>query len=195
MKTKKFSEMMLIFQYGSNMLSENINAKDRLNGEAHFVAIAYTKDDYELEFTVWSKKNNCAAANIRICDSGREIWGVLYEIPCYRVKRDHAGLCRTLDSIEGEGDNYRRANIWIKDQKGNTIKREVQTYLGKRLKKGEKTSSKYIKHIIKGLREHNIPRDYIEYVKTRAIENNPELKNENLNDPKIETVTSIEKKE
>lgn len=160
------------------MSKERINAKDRLNDRARLVGIASTKDNYELEFTVWSENNNCAAANIRLCDSGRKIWGVLYEIPWYLVKRDRAKLCRTLDNIEGEGKNYLRKDICVKDQNGNIINKKVQTYLGKGRKKGIRTSLVYVAYIIKGLRDHNIPNEYIEYVKMRAIENNPDLKND-----------------
>ena len=178
MKTDRFSDQALIFQYGSNMSSKRLNEKNRLNGEARFVGIAYTKDDYELEFTVWSKKNKCAVANIRLCDSGRKIWGVLYEIPWHRVKRDLSGLCRTLDSIEGEGKTYRRTVISLRSQNGHLIDQELQTYLGLRPEKGKTTSLEYVSYIIKGLREHNMPNDYVNYVKTQAIGNNPELKND-----------------
>ena len=168
--------MSLVFQYGSNASSKRLNVKDRLNGKARFEMIAYTEDNYELEFTIWSSKNDCAAAHIRRCDSGRKIWGVLYKIPWCRIKRDASGLCRTLDSIEGEGVNYHRTTIALRDQNGRAIKREVLTYFGKKIKQRIKTNLEYPKYIITGLREHSVPEEYIEYVKTRVIENNPSLR-------------------
>jgi len=43
-----------------------------MKGDAKPVGIAYTKDDYELDFTVWSNGNQCAAADI-VPGSGRKI--------------------------------------------------------------------------------------------------------------------------
>jgi len=56
--------MALVFQYGSNCSESQINSKDRLCGDAKFVAIAETVDDYQLAFDVWSKKRGCAASDI-----------------------------------------------------------------------------------------------------------------------------------
>lgn len=176
MKIEKPSEMALIFQYGSNMSSKRINSKSRLNGCARFIGVAYTKDNYELEFTVWSKTNKCATANIKPCNSGRKIWGALYVIPWSIIKWNPSGCYKTLDSIEGECVNYKRQAICIRDQNDNLIENEVQTYLGKSLKSGIKTSLKYVKHIIFGLREHNISDDYVKYIKSQVIENNSNLK-------------------
>jgi hypothetical protein len=88
--------MALVFQYGSNARSERLNANDRLCGDARPVGIAHTQDYYELDFTVWSKKNKCAAADI-VPGSGRKIWGVLYEIPDYLIRRETSGKRKSLD--------------------------------------------------------------------------------------------------
>jgi hypothetical protein len=52
--------MALVFQYGSNCSEGQINGKDRLRGDAKFVGIAETVDDFELAFDVWSKGRGCA---------------------------------------------------------------------------------------------------------------------------------------
>ena len=94
--------MALVFQYGSNLSSERINSDSRLKGDARPVGIAYTEDDFELDFSVWSKGNNCAAADI-IPGAGRKIWGVIYEIPDYLIERTSAKERdrKSLDAIEG----------------------------------------------------------------------------------------------
>jgi hypothetical protein len=169
--------MALVFQYGSNTSSKRINSSDRLQGDACPVGIAYTKDDFELEFTIWSQTNKCASANIKP-GSGRKIWGVLYEIPDYLISRETSGKRKSLDAIEGEGKNYKKGPIALLYQNGLPIEQKVITYVGVNRKSGIETSLKYACHIIKGLREHKIPDDYTEYVKTRVIANNPKLRND-----------------
>lgn len=167
--------MALIFQYGSNAHSERLNSPDRLQGNARAVDIAYTDDDYELDFNIWSKKNQCAAADI-VPGSGRKIWGVLYEIPDYLIRRETSGCRKSLDAIEGEGTNYKRIGIALRYQNGLLVEGNPITYVVINKTKGLKTSLEYGKHIVIGLREHKVLNDYVEYVKARIISNNPALK-------------------
>ena len=167
--------MALVFQYGSNMFMERLNSSDRLRGDAHPVGIAHTEDNYELEFDIWSEGNNCAAADI-VPNTGRKIWGVLYEIPDRLIRRKTAKPRKSLDEIEGEGTNYSREPITLRYSDGTTVRDPVLTYIGKNRQKGIKTTIEYVKHIFDGLLEHNIPDEYVEYVKARVIANNPYLK-------------------
>jgi len=175
--TKEYNVMALVFQYGSNTSSKRLNSSDRLQGDAKPVGIAYTRDDFELDFTVWSTGNQCAAADI-VPGSGRKIWGVLYEIPDHLIRRDTAGNRRSLDDIEGEGTNYQRMTISLKYPNGRPVKPDAITYVVKDRKKGLQTSLEYVCHIIVGLHEHGVPEEYIEYVKMRIVKNNPSLKEE-----------------
>jgi len=104
--------MALVFQYGSNCSESQINSKDRLCGDAEFVAIAETVDDYQLAFDVWSTKRECAASDI-VARLGSKVWGVLYEVPDYLIDRKTAATKnrKSLDAIEGEGTNYKREPI------------------------------------------------------------------------------------
>jgi len=169
--------MALVFHYGSNTSSERINSNDRLRGDACPVGIAYTEDDFELEFTVWSQSNQCVAANI-VPSYGGKIWGVLYQIPDYLIRRETSGKRRSLDAIEGECQNYRRTTIVLRYPSGLPVEREVITYVAHSRTSGLRTSLEYARHIIEGLREHNVPDDYIEYAKERVIVNNPDLRND-----------------
>ncbi len=167
----------LVFQYGSNMLYNRINCPSRLKGHAQRAGIAYTVDKFELVFDIWSKTNCCAAANI-VPGSGRNIWGVLYEIPEHLINRHKSGSCKSLDEIEGECTNYKRVTIDVILPDG-TRKSRVWTYIGKDRKKWIQTSSKYVKYIMQGLRENNkVPNDYVEYVKRQIISNNPGLESQ-----------------
>lgn len=168
--------MALVFQYGSNTSSERINSNDRMRGDACPVGIAYTEDDFELEFTVWSHGNQCAAANI-VPDSGRKIWGILYEIPDYLIRRETSRNRRSLDAIEGECRNYHRTIVALRYPNGLPVERGAIVYVVPNRTSGLRTSLEYARHVIGGLLEHNVPGAYIEYVKERVIANNPDLRN------------------
>ena len=167
--------MAIVFQYGSNTSSQRLNSANRLRGDAKPLRTVYTKDPFELDFTVWSVSNNCAAADI-VPGSGRIIWGVLYEIPDYLIHRNTSGKRRSLDEIEGEGQNYRRIAIPLRYRNGRSINTKVLTYVAMNRNQGIQTSLNYVRHIITGLRAHKAPKGYIDYVKKRVIKNNLTLK-------------------
>src|SRR5580700_6751212 len=99
----------LVFQYGSNCLDSQINSKDRLCGDAQFIDIAETLDDFQLAFDVWSTGRQCAASDI-VSSPGSKVWGVLYDVPDFLIERKTAAAQnrKSLDAIEGEGTNYER---------------------------------------------------------------------------------------
>lgn len=163
-------ETVLIFQYGSNCLDSEINGKDRLNGDAHFMSIAETVDEYEMAFDVFSNRRHCAAADI-VRKPGDRVWGVLYRIPEYLLSRRTAGDRKSLDAIEGEGTNYERREILVRKPDGEVV--AAVTYTVRNPRAGLTTNLDYVRFIITGLREHRIPRAYIEKVRAIAIANNP----------------------
>ena len=162
-----------MFQYGSNCLELQINGKERLKGDASFVSIAETVDDYELAFTVFSKGRHCAAADI-IRKPGGKVWGVLYAIPEYLLGRDTAaarGRKSSLDAIEGEGTNYERREIRVRKPDGQIV--TALTYTVRNPRAGLTTDIDYVRYIIAGLRERGTPQGYIDKVKAIASANNP----------------------
>lgn len=167
--------MALVFQYGSNMSVTRLNGKDRLAGDAKPVCIARTTETFELAFTVWSNLNDCAAADLVPSQSGRSVYGVVYEIPDALLHRDTAKeqKRKSLDAIEGEGINYVRRTVNLMGVDGQKI--NAITYVAKDRKTDLKTSSPYVQHILAGLKEHEIPAEYRDYVHSRIIENNCEL--------------------
>lgn len=169
--------MTLVFQYGSNTSAIRFNSNNRLRGDANSLDAVYTAENFELDFNVFSSGNNCAAADI-ISGRGRKIWGVLYEIPDYLIRRETSGERRSLDAIEGEGGNYERQIIEVKHADGTPVEGEVITYVVRDKREGLQTNLDYCRHIIEGLREHNAPDEYIEYVKGRMIANDSSLQNE-----------------
>jgi len=166
--------MSLVFQYGSNTSVERLNSSHRLNGAAKVIAPAYTVDNYELDFTVWSESNSCAAADI-VPEGSTRIWGVIYEIPDELIYRDLSGSKKSLDAIEGEGGNYKRTEIQVisNDDDNSTI--SILTYVVRKRKKNLLTSAAYASEIIKGLKSHDIPIEYLGYVYKRILSNNSAL--------------------
>ena len=123
--------MVLVFQYGSNSLESEVNGKDRLCGDAKFVDIAETVEDFELAFDVCSTVRSCAASDI-VRKPGGKVWGVLYEVPDYLIGRETAKARgrKSLDAIEGECKNYKRETISVCRPKGAIV--SALTYTVKR---------------------------------------------------------------
>jgi hypothetical protein len=167
--------MALVFQYGSNTDAERLNGNDRLNGQAVVVGAAETIEPYRLAFDVWSKGNKCAAADL-IRGGNRSAWGVLFEVPDVLLTRATSGAARSFDEIEGEGKNYRRFWLPVRDMEGREL--IALTYVVTKPKAKLRTSIAYVAHIVKGLRDHNVPADYINLVKAAALRNNPLLRTE-----------------
>lgn len=167
--------MPLVFQYGSNTNVAHLNGPTRLQGHATLLGVALTARIHELVFDIWSKGNDCAAADLT-AGVGRNIWGVLYDIPALYIERDPARKRPSLDAIEGEGKNYSRVNIELQHCNGEPVQGPVITYLGRDRKDDIQTSSTYVGFILQGLRGHpQIPEEYVQYVRARALANNPNL--------------------
>lgn len=120
--------MALVFQYGSNCLESQINSKDRLCGDAKFIGIAETVDDFQLAFDVWSTRRKCAASDI-VTSPGNKVWGTLYEVPEFLIERRTAAAQnrKSLDAIEGEGRNYKRETIAARVRRRRRIAKALAT--------------------------------------------------------------------
>ncbi len=167
-------QTVLVFQYGSNTSSARLNEPTRLNGDARDLGLVRTRDPFELDFDVWSKKNKCFASDIRP-GGGRQIWGVLYEVPAFLIDRESAKARdrKSLDAIEGE--LYERREIAVEKPDGSPIEAPVITYTVINPGVTQPTSLEYATHILTGLREHGAPLDYVEYVKQRTTSSNAAL--------------------
>jgi len=171
--------MAYVFQYGSNMSATRLNSQDRLGGDARALGATYTDEDFELAFDVWSNGNQCAAGDI-IPGHGRKIWGVLYQIPDYLIKRETSGKRKSLDGIEGK--RYERIPISLRHPDGTAVNEDVITYVVRDDERQDnlRTSLDYCRHIISGLRDYSdiVPDEYVDYAKARMIANNPDLRDD-----------------
>lgn len=167
--------MALVFQYGSNMSVARLNSEERLVGDARPICVARTVEPFDLMFTVWSQSNKCAAADIVPGKTGRSIYGVVYEVPDFLLSRETAiqQNRKSLDAIEGEGTNYVRAKIELITEDESTFC--ATTYVVKDRRTDLKTCFPYVRHILIGLKEHNIPDEYCQYVRSKITENNADL--------------------
>jgi gamma-glutamylcyclotransferase (GGCT)/AIG2-like uncharacterized protein YtfP len=158
----------LVFQYGSNCSESQINSNDRLRGDARFIGRAETVEDFVLAFDVWSTKRDCAAADI-VSKPGSKVWGALYEVPDYLIKRNAAR--RSMDAIEGP--RYKRYMIEVRQDNDEVV--TALTYRVIAANPALKTSLEYVGHIVNGLRERRVPEAYIAEVKEIAAVNNPTI--------------------
>jgi gamma-glutamyl AIG2-like cyclotransferase len=176
---KTFTLVAYVFQYGSNMSAARLNSQDRLRGDARAMGAMYTDEAFELTFDVWSTRNHCAAADI-VSGNGRQIWGVLYEIPDYLVKRETSGNRQSLDAIEGA--RYERVPISLRQPDGTAINQDVITYVVRDSERQSniRTSLDYCRYIISGLRDYSgvVPNEYVDYAKAQMIANNPDLRDD-----------------
>jgi len=168
--------MVLVFQYGSNCLEGEINSSKRLKGKAVFIDIAKTIENYKLDFDVYSKNRGGAAVDIvRTCED-KKVWGVLYGVDDNLISRETVPTgYKSFDAIEGEGINYRRHCLPVSRNKNGLVLMALTYVTLKPSKRVKKTSFKYVKLIIKGLREHNVPEEYINEVKEIVCNHSPRL--------------------
>ncbi len=155
--------MPLVFQYGSNCDERRLNDRRRLNGAARDLGRAQTVSAFRIAFNKWSEQNGCAAADlIQSRRHGAPVWGVLYDLSPQALDR--------LTTIEGTG--YRDRRIAVRDSKG--LRRIVTTFVVRHQQRRTRlaTTAEYVGHIVRGLREHAAPNDYVQSVIEVALETN-----------------------
>lgn len=155
--------MPLIFQYGSNCSTERLNSPKRLDGAAEPRGRAQTVSEYEIAFDVWSDGNRCATADlIPAHETGLHAWGVLYETSEQGLKR--------LRKVEGP--HYEKKAIHIRNRAGEEM--EATTFFVKCTERQEGlwTSAEYVRYIVRGLRDREIPEEYTQHVLDVAIRTN-----------------------
>lgn len=174
--------MPLIFQYGSNCLERRLNGAERLNGDAIDDGRAQTADECEIAFEVWNRQNGCAAADLLgTKNSGHYAWGVLY--------RTTDGGLERLRQIEGQ--KYEEKTIGIRSL-AEEIK-EAKTFIVKTgdRQQGLWTSATYVGYIVKGLRDHQVPEEYIQRVIDVAIRTNGRAQDQNSAKTQLPSLESL----
>jgi cation transport regulator ChaC len=161
--------MPLIFQYGSTCDAARLKGPQRLNSHAESRGAACTVEDFDIQFDVYSHTNGCAAADL-VSIPGLMVWGVLYEIPADFIRGRRTDGQKTLAQIEGE--KYEERTIRVRDRDGTGS--DAITFMVKQpeVRYGLWTSADYVGHIVQGLRDHDVPDEYIQHVITVAVQTN-----------------------
>ena len=133
------------FAYGSNMLSERMDARIP---EAKIAGIArlYGWD------LVWDKisTDGSGKANLRE-ENGKVVWGVVYIIPESRMP--------DLDKVEG---GYQRIKVEVECDKNGKL--AACTYVSEKRDANLLPYDWYKDLVLKGAKEHSLPSDYIEKI-------------------------------
>jgi gamma-glutamylcyclotransferase (GGCT)/AIG2-like uncharacterized protein YtfP len=81
---------------------------------------------------------------------GNKVWGALYDVPDFLIERKTASAQnrKSLDAIEGEGENYKREIITVRRDNGPSV--NALTYRVENPKPDLKTSLEYVGYIVEG---------------------------------------------
>ena len=136
---------MLYFAYGSNMPTEQIRCSDPY---ATFEGVAELRS-YKLDFTRCSSRWKAGVADV-VPSAGCTVWGVLWEVSKPGFEK--------LDIREGAPKHYQQEDAVV-SRCGIEVKCVIYTVV---CKEGPfLPSSKYMKRLIDGACEHNLPADYV----------------------------------
>jgi gamma-glutamylcyclotransferase len=113
-------------------------------------------ENYELAFNK-KVRGGTAGANIRPAP-GKAVEGILYKI--------NESAFRNLDRFEGAPVHYRRIQVDVKDRDGKTI--AAQAFIATKVEKGLRPAPHYLKTILDGAAEHNLPSEYVESIRAAA---------------------------
>jgi len=111
-------------------------------------------DNYELNFDKVAR-GGTGTGNLVIAE-GKVVWGVLYRLTEQQMRK--------IDHFEGVPNHYRRSEVTVQDADGNRI--TAQVYLAGKVRRGLKPDRLYLKRILEGAEEHNLPPDYIEQLRS-----------------------------
>ncbi len=145
---------MLYFAYGSNLDWEQM--KERCS-TARFVCNAVLRD-HKLAFTRKSINRGCGAADV-IPDSGKEVWGVVYQIS----DRDVGKLDKAEGFQPGRAKNsYMREERHVFEEGKAEQPVNVTIYLAVKEENPPLPDKKYKDQIVNGAKYWHLPEGYIE---------------------------------
>ncbi len=138
--------MVLYFAYGSNMSQKRLRELG-IKPKRSFVA---ELRNHKLDFNKLGSDGS-GKANVER-DGNSKVLGIVFEITESDLKE--------LDRYEGAPAHYRRRNVTVKPEEGETC--TAVTYLAVRKAQGLKPNAEYVRKIIEGAIEAGLPWTYIE---------------------------------
>ncbi|MFQ5781251.1 MAG: gamma-glutamylcyclotransferase family protein [Nitrospiria bacterium] len=140
---------MIYFAYGSNMDVDQMTA--RCPG-SKMIGIAQLSH-YTMAFTRWSRSWNSATADI-LPDFGKTVYGVLYDLTLDDLKK--------MDRFADYPNSYIRQDILVRNKQERL---PALTYVA--IRQGVFLPSRaYIGKMILGAEHHQLPEDYIAFLKS-----------------------------
>ncbi len=151
------SEDLYHFAYGSNMNSEQLQARC---ADAKLIAVAKLAD-HQLGFHGYTPEWDGAEETVSEAP-GKEVWGVIYEL----TPSDKEKLDDWQDALFDGSGAYFHSPAKVTDQQA----KEYSVLLYKKAKLGnpEKPSEEYLNFIVKGAVERGLPAAYVDQL--RSIE-------------------------
>ncbi|MCP5139538.1 MAG: gamma-glutamylcyclotransferase [Chromatiales bacterium] len=149
------SNTVLVFCYGSNMLTARIQARCR---SASCLGIAELRG-YELR---WHKRSidGSGKCDVVAGSAHSAVFGVVYTVP-WSEKAD-------LDRAEGLGNGYDERTVSVRLQ-GNPI--DVALYSATNTDAALKPYTWYVALVVEGARQHGLPPDYVsQLAATEAVQ-------------------------
>lgn len=140
------------FAYASNMNLAQMRSRAGEIGESRVGRL----ENYELVFNK-KVRGGTAAANIRPAQ-GSVVIGVLYKV--------NESAYRSLDRFEGAPIHYRRIQVNVVDGGGQSV--TADAYIATKVEKGLRPAAHYLKTILDGAAEHNLPADYVARIRSAA---------------------------
>lgn len=152
---------MLCFAYGSNMSSRRIRARVP---SAHFVAVAELPA-HRLVFHKRSRADGSAKCDAFYTGNpGDCVLGVVWDID-EAQKGD-------LDQVEGLGFGYDEKVVTVTTGQGDRL--DAQVYVATDIDATLTPYRWYWEHVRIGAREHGFPGDYIEWIESVSVMEDPE---------------------
>ena len=145
----------LYFGFGSNMDTNRIKLS---NPTAIYIGNGYI-DDYELAFYIANGKvGGWGGATATLNEvKGKRTWGTIWKIGMENLA--------SLDKQEGVPYLYIRYKETVTTENGEKVKCVVyRLNEAVKVRDGDKPSKKYIKVMREGAMEHNLPKEYQEYL-------------------------------
>jgi gamma-glutamylcyclotransferase len=140
------------FAYASNMNRAQMRARA---GEILEEKLGRL-ENYELAFNK-KVRGGSAGANIRPAP-GKSVEGVLYKI--------NESAFRNLDRFEGAPVHYRRIEVTVRDSEDRAV--PAQAFIATKVEKGLHPAAHYLKTILDGAAEHNLPAEYVARIRASA---------------------------
>lgn len=165
------------FAYGSNMLTERLNAPTRCTSAVP-IGIAYVTN-YKISFTKESEDKTGKATLIDTCDESDIVYGVLFEI------NNTEDEIKKLDIAEGVSNGGYKVEKDFTVIFNNKTINNVRTYIApdEKCKEGLLVYDWYLALVIAGARQHKLDKIYIskmikENEIVKDLKNNRESKTE-----------------